>query len=210
MRNPIALSMLALALVAGIAPSADAQRRGLVDVTPREGRHGFWINLGLGAGTETSKYSDQTSYTEGLTKPAFSLRLGGTVSPALRLGAELTGWADTRYDANDVRVTDYLGGLLLIGQFYPARNLGLFVKGGGGVSRIGSDVAGPFDSHENGFAWTVGAGWELQLSRSLFITPTIDFMQHASQVRDDAGNVLPTLYGRLATVGVALTLQPGR
>lgn len=208
-RNAVVL-VGGLAVVAGLLNPAEAQRRrGLVDVTPREGRHGFWINLGVGAGTESYRFADQDDYTEGLTKPAFSIRLGGTVNPSLRIGAEVTGWADTRYDEGD-RVTEYLGGLLLIGQYYPSRDLGLFVKGGGGFSRSGVDVAGPFDTHEDGFAWTAGLGYEIRLSRTLYLTPTVDLLQHRSQQRDTDGSKLPALHERLLTLGVALTIQPGR
>jgi hypothetical protein len=44
----------------------------------------------------------------------------------------------------------------------------------------------------------------------LFLTPTIDLMQHRSESRDDLGGTLPALYERLVTFGVALTIQPGR
>jgi hypothetical protein len=169
------------------------------------------MNLGLGAGTESSRLEPETSYTDGLTKPAFSLRLGGTINPHLRLGVEATGWADRHYDSGlEDNVTSYLGGLLLIGQFYPSRRAGLFVKGGLGVTRSGEDVPGPGDLHEDGFGWTAGLGYEIKLSRSLYLTPTVDLLQHRSQIRDDVGTLLPAFHDRLLTVGVALTIQPSR
>ena len=211
MQKPILMSLLAAGLAVSLVNPLAAQRRqGLVDVTPREGRHGFWLNLGLGAGTESYKFAGDQSFSEGITKPTLDIRLGGTVGPSFRLGGELTGWADTYYDDAGDKVTEYLAGLLLVGQFYPSRDLGLFLKGGGGVSRSGVDVVGPFDTHEDGFAWTAGVGYEVKLSRSLYITPTIDFMQHRSRTRDDTGTLAPALYDRLLTFGVALTLQPGR
>jgi hypothetical protein len=211
MRKTVAVSLLALALWAGFTADADAQRRrGLRDVTARGGRHGFWLNLGVGAGTESFRFADENDYSEGLTKPTLDLRLGGTVSSSLRLGVEGTLWSDTYTDDVGDRVREYLGGLMLIGQFYPARDLGLFIKGGAGVSRSGVDVVGPFDSHEDGFAWSAGLGYEIRLSRSLFLTPTLDLMQHRSEQRDDLGGTLPALHERLATFGVALTIQPGR
>ena len=204
MRKPVVMSVLAVLSLASLGTPAEGQRRGLVDVSHRSERHGLWMNVGLGAGTESYRFADQSGYTDGLTKPTFSFRMGGTVSPNLRLGGELIGWADSYYDNGD-RVTEYLGGLMLIGQFYPSRDLGLFIKGGGGFSRSGVDVPGPFDTHEDGFAWTAGLGYEVKLSRVLFLTPTIDLMQHRSEARDE-----PALYERLVTFGVALTIQPGR
>jgi len=210
MKSKTAVSLLTLLLFAAAFSTADAQRRrGIEDVTPRGGRHGFWLNLGVGAGTDSYRFADQDNYSDGLTRPTGTLRIGGTVSPNFRLGAEVTGWADTFTDQGE-RQTQYLVGALLIGQFYPARDLGLFVKGGVGVSQSGVDVVGPFDSHENGFAWTAGIGYEIPLSRALFLTPTFDFMQHRSEARDSGGFSQPALYERLVTLGVALTIQPGR
>ncbi len=212
MRSRIVGTALAFALSFAAVHGAEAQRRrGLVDVTPSSERQGFWLNLGLGAGTESSRLEPATDYTEGLTKPTFNLRLGGTVNPHLRLGAEIIGWADSRYDADfEGNIRSYLGGIFMIGQIYPMRNAGLFVKTGLGVTRSGEDVDGPGDLHEDGFGWTVGAGYEVRLSRSIYLTPTIDLMQHRSQIRDEFGDLLPAFHNRLLTIGVALTLQPGR
>jgi len=53
MRARTACSILALGLVVAATDTVDAQRRrGLVDVSPTGERHGFWLNLGVGAGTE--------------------------------------------------------------------------------------------------------------------------------------------------------------
>jgi hypothetical protein len=200
--------MLALGLA--LTSSAEAQRRrGLVDVTPIGERHGFWLNLGVAHGDERYKFAGDRSWTEGPAKPSFSLRMGGTVNPNFRLGGEITGWVnETTIDGE--RATEYLAGLLLIGQYYPSRRAGLFLKGGGGFSRSGVSVYGPGDTGEDGFAWTVGAGYEIKLNRSLFLTPTIDLMQHRSEGAVVDGLREPALYERLLSVGVALTIQPGR
>lgn len=212
MRQHLVVSAIAAALVISAAQSAEAQRRrGLVEIVPNNERHGFWVNLGLGAGTESSKLDGTDDrYTDGLTKPSYSLRVGGTINPNVRLGAELSGWADTHNDAQGERVTDYLGGLMLIGQFYPSRRAGFFLKGGLGVSRSGESFDGGGGFHEDGFGFTAGAGYEIKVSRSLFITPTVDWLQHQSRVRDEFGVLQPTFHDRLITVGVALTIQPGR
>lgn len=212
MRYRIAATTLALLAGIGMVQSAEGQRRrGLVDITPRSDRHGFWMNLGVGAGSESSRLEPETSYTDGLTKPTFSLRMGGTVSPNLRVGGELTGWADRHYDADfQENVTSYVGGLFVIGQFYPSRSAGLFLKGGLGVTRSGEQVDGPGDLHEDGFGWTAGAGYEIRMSRSLFLTPTVDILKHRSQIRDIDGGLLPAFHDRVVSFGVALTIQPGR
>ncbi len=213
MRHKLAVSSLTLLLALVTSQHADAQRRrGLVDVTPRSDRHGFWASFGLGAGTESSRLEPKTTYTDGLTKPSFSLRMGGTVNPNLRLGVELAGWADRHYDAEfQENVTSYLGGLMLIGQFYPVRTSGLFLKGGVGLTRSGEAIEGPSSGlHEDGFGWTAGAGYEIRLGRSLFITPSLDLLQHRSQIRRVNGNLEPAFHDRLVMIGVALTFQSGR
>ena len=213
MSNRFAVTALTLILAVAASQNAEAQRRrGLVDITPSSDRHGFWVSFGLGAGTESSRLEPETSYTSGLTKPSFSLRVGGTVNPNLRLGAELTGWADRRYDSQfQENVTSYLGGLMLIGQFYPSRKAGLFLKGGAGLTRSGEAIEGPSsDLHEDGFGWTAGAGYEIKLGRSLSITPSVDLLQHRSQIRDTEGVLLPAFHDRVAMIGVALTFQSRR
>ncbi len=213
MRQRLVVSSLTLLLaLAGSNDAAAQRRRGLVDITPASDRHGFWISLGLGAGTESSRFEPDTEYTSGLTKPSFSLRMGGTVNPNLRLGVELAGWGDRRYDASiQENVTSYLGGLMLIGQFYPVRRSGFFLKGGAGLTRSGEVLeSSNSDLHEDGFGWTAGAGYEIKLSRSLFITPSVDLLKHRSQTRGSNGNLLPPLHDRLAMVSVALTFQSGR
>lgn len=213
MRHTIAVASLSLLLAATLTADGQAQRRrGLVDVSSSGERSGFWVSFGVGAGTESFKFDDDPSYSAGLTKPAFTARLGGTVNPNLRLGAELTGWGDRHYDSNaQENVTTYLGGLMLVGQFYPSRRAGFFVKGGLGVTRSGEDVAGPGgDLHEDGFGYSVGAGYDIKLSRSVSITPTVDLLQHRSQTRNGVGTLQPALHDRLLTVGVALTFQSGR
>jgi hypothetical protein len=214
MRHNIAVASLSLLLAASLTGTAGAQRRrGLVDVSSYSGeRHGFWANFGIGAGSESFKFDDTPSYSSGLVKPAYSLRMGGTVNPNFRLGIELSGWADRHYDSQaQDNVTSYLGGLMLVGQFYPSQRAGFFLKGGVVVTRSGEDLAGPGgDLHEDGFGYTVGAGYEIKLNRSLAITPTIDLLQHRSQSRDQSGVLQPALHDRLLTFGVALTVQSGR
>lgn len=207
-----AVSLLGLAVIAAVVNPAEAQRRrGLVDVTPRGERHGFWINLGLAHGSERFRFGNE-AWSETIAKPSFSLRMGGTINPNFRLGAEVTGWAnDGVFDADGNKSKEYLAALLLVGQVYPSRRAGLFFKGGAGFSRSGVTVYGPGGTHEDGFGWSVGTGYEVKLSRSLFLTPTVDLIQHRSDAGNSVGGVRePALYEQLFTVGVALTIQPGR
>lgn len=216
MRNTMKL-LTALAAVLVFLPSTRAtaqRRRGLVDVSPASERHGFWLNLGVAAGGENYRYTHVPGGWQrpdgDLVKPSVAISLGGTVSPQLRLGGELNAWAWDHNDADTgFHVTDYLVGGLLVGQVYPVRRLGLFVKGGLGISRSGEAVEGGRGIGETGFAYLYGAGYEIRVSRSLFLTPTVAVMQHVSNNPDDPLNQ-GSLHERVWTIGVALTIQPGR
>ena len=198
--------MLVLGVAAlAVTDVAAQRRRGLVDVSPSHGRRGFWIEGGAGAGWESFKF-DGDPYTESLTKPTFSLGLGGTVSPSLRLGVEGTIWVYHYFDdVAQVDVTESLSAILAVARFYPARSAGFFVKGGGGLGVSAADVEFGDGTSETGFAWMLGAGYEIQLSRSLFITPSVEWFQHSFEQRGQ-----DTLHERLVNLGVRLTWQPGR
>jgi len=208
MRTPIR-GLLVLVGALALIPAGEAaaqRRRGLVDVSPDHARRGFWLSVGLAAGGDSWRFSDEPNYTDALWKPTFALALGGTVNPHFRLGGELKVWADEYFDEfEQVEVTESLVGALLVGQFYPSRRMGLFVKGGVGVSRSGADVEFGSGSGETGFSTLLGAGYEARLGRSIFITPYVDLMQHRSSERNQ-----PTLRERLVSFGVNMTFQVGR
>lgn len=208
--------MLVLGVAALAVTDAAAQRRrGLVDVSPSHGRRGFWLEGGLGWGQEAYKCTLQIcpndpdldgEYTDWLGKPTFSLGLGGTVSRSLRLGVEGTLWVNSYQDIDTgENIRESLGALLAVARLYPAGDAGFFVKGGGGLGVSAVDVQFGGGTSETGFAWVLGAGYEIQLSRSLFITPSVEWFQHSFQKRNE-----DTLHERLVNLGVRLTWQPGR
>jgi hypothetical protein len=218
MRNPTK-TLTALAAILLVMPLSDAvaqRRHGLVDVSPAHERHGLWINLGVAAGWENYRYSNSPGgwhYPDGRLDPSFSLAVGGTVSPYLRVGGEINAWAESFNDidtnGDPVHLTDYLVGGLITGQLYPVPRLGLFVKGGLGLSRSGESISGGYGTGETGFAYEYGAGYEIKVSRNLFLTPSVGVLNHRSTNPNDTDN-LGTLHERVWTVGLALTIQPGR
>jgi len=222
MRNSTKLLTAATAILLAVPfTSALAQRRrGLVDVSPSSDRHGFWLNLGIAAGGENYRYENAAGcngkvgsyhYCDALYKPSVSLALGGTVNPNLRLGGEINGWFYEHNDPDLGHVTSYLAAALLTGQFYPARNLGLFAKGGIGISRSGEDFSYANGTGETGFSYLVGVGYEIRLARNFFLTPGVNFMQHVSTIDPiNDPDHLGTFHERVFTIGVGLTFQPGR
>jgi len=209
-RKVLAATATALGLLT--VQSAEAQRRrGLEDVTPAP-RHGFWLSGGLAAGSENVRFSNEPGgYGEENVQPAFWFALGGTVNPHLRLGGEVNGWVWDHHDLDTgYQVTDYLAAVLLTGQFYPADRLGLFLKGGVGLSRSGTSISGGSGVGENGFAYLVGAGYDIRLGRTVFLTPLVNLMYHRSNPDPNDPGGLGTMHERVFTIGVGITFQPGR
>ena len=91
-------ALLVVLVLAVSASSLDAQhrRRGIRDAGP-DGRSGFWAVLTGGAGVEQVNFEDDgLGFSDPLTRPVVGVRLGGTLSPNWRLGAEVNGWVNER------------------------------------------------------------------------------------------------------------------
>ena len=208
MTRRVRLAALAITITMVLAGQARAQapaqkHRGLVDVSPPSGRHGLWLEGGFGWGEEAYKFGNDP-YTPNLGKPTFNFRLGGTVNPYLRLGGEVNAWWNSYQDNTGYNVSETLTHALVIARVYPAKSLGLYLKGGAGVGWTGASLDYSNGTSEAGFAMGLGAGWEIALSKQLYLTPAVDWYQSRYEKRDDA-----TLYKRLFNLSVSVTWQPG-
>jgi hypothetical protein len=193
---------LAVLVVTLALPSIEAAAQtpeGLVEVHEST-RKGFWLGLGLGAGGESYDVRPAVGYSDVLYRPTVSLRLGGTVSPRLRLGGEVLSWIN---DAGPA--VESLSSALFIAQFYPFSRSGLYLKGGLGIGRNAVDFDNGFDQGDTGFAALVGAGYELRLGRRFYLNPVIDVVGH----RYDDG-MIGDYRERLVNFGLGILLQTGR
>ncbi len=212
------------------ATNAVAQRRrGLVDVSLSYGeRHGAWLSFTAGAGWDNWR-EDNVAGCNGavgsyfrcssLAKPSFAVAFGGTVNPHLRLGGEINAWVnqynDVATDGTPFTATETLVGGMLTARVFPVRTLGLYAKGGAGISRSGTYVSsgyggyGGSDAGETGFAFEYGAGYEIKLGRNLFLNPEFSVMNHQSSPGSPGPGDLGTLHERVISFGVGLTFQPG-
>jgi len=184
-----------------LATEAAAQEPppGLTEV--RDGsRHGLWFAAGLGAGGESYDLRTETGYSGLLYQPTVSLRLGGTVSPHLRLGGEVLSWINEQGDA-----VESLSSALFVAQYYPALALGLYFKGGLGIGRNAVDFQDGFGVGDTGFAGLVGAGYELRLGRRFYLNPAVDLVGHTYNGRG-GGNYRE----RLVNFGLGVLVQMGR
>ena len=194
------LAVLLIGTGAAASMAAAQAPRGLT-VVDEGGRQGFWTAFGLGAGAESYDLRDGFGYSNTLTEPTVSLRLGGTINQHWRLGGEALVWF------HDVPGgTESLSSFLLIGQWYPMTRAGFYLKAGAGLGRNGVDFSDGFGTADVGFAVLGGAGWELPLSRRFALVPAVDLAQHF--YGGDRFN--PGYRERLLQVGLGVQFQTGR
>ena len=174
--------------------------RGLVEV-PERGRQGFWVGLGFGAGAESYDLRDGLGYSSTLTEPTVSVALGGTLGQHWRVGGEALVWF-RGIDGG----TESLASFLLVGQWYPSARHGLFLKGGAGLGRNGTDFNDGFGVADVGFAALAGAGYEIPLSRRFALVPAVDVAQHFYS----GDRFLPGYRERLLHIGLGVLFQSGR
>jgi hypothetical protein len=79
-------------------------------------RHGFWAGAQLGYGSLDRSSDQEPLQRQGVFAMAF--RLGCTLHPCLRLGAELNGWLLEAFDPNDPAMGESVSQALVIAQIY--------------------------------------------------------------------------------------------
>jgi hypothetical protein len=186
--------------VIALAPAAAQQPPpGLVEVQDGS-RRGFWLGVGVGAGGESNDVVPGAGYSDFLYQPTFSLGAGGTIGQNLRLGGEVIAWVDEEVDA-----VESLSSVLLVARFYPMKSTGLYLKGGVGIGRNAVDFDDGFNVGDTGLAALVGAGYELRLSRHVYLNPAVDFVGHTYDGR--AGG---SYRERLVAFALGVLIQGGR
>jgi hypothetical protein len=173
--------------------------RGLREVSDRRSqrRQGFWFSAGVGAGAESFDANDGLGWSDDKGGGIAYLKLGGTVSQSLRLGAEGNIWG-ARYQRQGYDRS--LGSLLFIAQWYPSSRGDFWLRGGAGWARDNLTLygaQGDITSHENGTALALGLGYDFRVSREVSITPTLDFQGQRYDSHDE----------RLVSLGVGITFR---
>jgi len=185
-----------------LAPATHAQgRRGLVELPPEGTRRGFWLAGGFGYGKESFRFGNDPFF-DNAEKPVFAFRIGGTPNEHLQLGAEVLTMVNPTTTSDGFNVTETLTSMNLVGQFYPAPAAGFFIKGGAGIGVSASSLEFSNTLTETGFAVQYGVGYDIKLSRSLALTPTLEMVRHRFTKSGE-----DTLHERLVHFGVALTWQ---
>jgi hypothetical protein len=205
MRKLMLMALTALSLAPAVASAQDddrddrdyhRRRGGLREVDDRrdERRKGFWLTAGLGAGSESFDANDGLGWSDDKGGGLAYLKLGGTVSPSLLLGAEFNAWG-TRY-----RFEDYDRGLtsaMFIAQWYPDSRGDFWLRGGAGFARDYLDIDGGARTRENGMALAVGLGYDIRVGRNVSITPMLDLQGQHYDTHDE----------RLVNIGLGITFH---
>ncbi len=160
-------------------------------------RSGFFAAIGLGGGAESFDANDGLGWSDDKGGATGYLKLGGTVSQNLLLGAEFNGWAAEYHRQGYNRS---LGSAMFIAQWYPAREGDFWLRGGLGWARDNLTEYGTttdFKRHENGTALALGLGYDFRVARNVSITPTLDFQGQRYDSHDE----------RLVSIGVGVTFH---
>ena len=158
-------------------------------------RAGFWLGLGVGSGWNIT---DAPHIDEAPQGTAAYLRVGGTVSQQVLLSGEVIGRQVTQGDSIVARVNVTLSILL-----FPSRTGGFFLKGGIGLSSVGtsSDEGHAPLSSNQGLGLTAGAGFDWRVKGNLYVTPNVDWLWQSFPSSAGA-NLWTTTQLLLVTVGL--------
>ena len=146
-------------------------------------RQGFWFSLGGGVGSHgVSCESCIGSVRE--TGFTTSFRVGGTFSPQVTLGADLSAWVKPLDDPGRGEYA-FMGALMGEAQLYLKPGSGLFLLAGGGyvVDVVDDDLV--LDTP----GIVVGGGYDIRTGRGFSITPTFKYFRTL-----DGGNLTSSLY----------------
>lgn len=126
-------------------------------------RNGFWIGGGLGYGAANLGCDGCDSDSE--SSLTGHIRLGGTLSEKVLLGAESNAWVK-----EVAGVDNTVGNLSAAIYFYPAPAGGLFLKGGLGLAYY-SASEGNLSVSKSGLGLMAGLGYDVRVGRNISITP---------------------------------------
>ncbi len=189
MRRILVLSACAAALA--LARQLPAQER--------PPRHGFWFGVGLGSGW--AHVTCDICKTDRPAGVSGYLRLGGSVSRSVLIGAEVSGW---RKGTDGVDLT--VASVGATAHWYPDRRRSLYLKGGVGyVLHRAADATDVITT--TGFGPQMGIGYDVAIGSSLSLSPYVNAMfgSIAGKVKFNAAQILDHAGVTLLQIGLALS-----
>jgi outer membrane protein with beta-barrel domain len=131
-------------------------------------RHGVWIGAGLGLGSARLSCDVCRSGRTGGT--AGYLRAGATVTRAVLVGLEATGWYKSQNDVDQL-----LGSLQAVVLLYPRPASGFYLKTGLGISQF-SAKDNQDEVSSQALSMQFGVGYEVAMGRGMSIVPYANFL----------------------------------
>ena len=130
-------------------------------------REGFWIGFGLGYGSANVSCDNciSGSRTGG---PTLFLKLGGTPSRDLLIGASFNGWTHDLNGANET-----MGNVTASLFYYPVTTSGFFLTGGLGFSAY--NINSSPEVNGSGWGFTGGVGYDVRVGRNISLTPVVNY-----------------------------------
>ena len=174
--------IIVLALVAGGSLAAQAKRPNT--------REGFWWGLGLGWGVAGESCADCAG--DQLSGLAGNLRLGGTVSPSVLIGAETNGWY--RSDGDDDRALSFGSAVVVI---YPSPTGAFYLKAGLGLMSYFAETS-QGDLTARAGAAILGAGYDFRVGRNVSVVAFLNSLASTETEYE--------LDGASAGTGITMTL----
>src|SRR4029077_19284161 len=130
-------------------------------------RDGFWIGFGVGYGSANVSCDNCVSGSRTGGATVF-LKLGGTPSRNLLIGASLNAWTHGVNGANET-----LGNVTASLFYYPVTTSGFFLTGGLGYS--GYTIDSSPEVNGSGWGFTGGAGYDVRVGRNVSLTPVVNY-----------------------------------
>jgi hypothetical protein len=170
-----------------------------------QSRSGFWFGFGAGYGSARVECdgcadSDREGSLSGYVK------LGGTLSRHVLLGAKLNGWTKER---GGTRVT--LGNASGTLTLYPGAYSGFFLEAGLGLSYVDTNArSGALNVgvSKTGFGFTAGLGWDIRVGHNVSLTPSVSYYYGSpGDISLDRVVVLPNVRQSIGEVALGLTFH---
>jgi len=166
-------------------------------------RHGFWIGFGFGYGSASLSCGSGCAFNDAAKGGGGTgfLKLGGTLSPKVLLGGDITVWV------KDVSgTTESAGNVSFAAYFYPAPASGFFLKGGAGFGSFMLRDGGSAEA--NGVGLVAGLGYDIRVGRNISITPVGNFYFGSDGDLKDSGTVLiPSVKHTVFDLGLGITFH---
>ena len=148
-------------------------------------RHGFWLAGGVGGGSARVS-CDSCGNHSGRGGVSYSIALGATPNPRLRVGAEWRYWV--RYVDTVPLIQTYTA----LASYYPRPRGGPFVEAGLGLARYSASF------HTilyvgNGLGVNVATGWEIPFRGGPSLRPQVSYLTGAvGTLRRSSGALVAT------------------